>query len=157
MQLGTRIKRYALGTLTALALATVGMIATAQPAQAAKPAAALTICVPGSVTGNWHNINANTNAMTRVNVSLTCNGGASYPVQAWGKCHPTDCFWGTQTATNQGGGWIRAVYNFGFKTSSVWLRTYVYSGVTYLRVYVYNDFTPSDGRTDYVTDEWMLR
>ena len=56
-----------------------------------------------------------------------------------------------------GGGWIRSIYNFGFKTSHVWLKTYNYWGLTYLRVWVHNDFTPADGRTDYTTDEWMLR
>jgi hypothetical protein len=78
-------------------------------------------------------------------------------VYAWGKCHPTDCYWGARTATYQSGGWIRAIYNFGFKTSYVWLKTYQYYGLTYLRVYVFNDFTAADGRTDYTTDEWMLK
>jgi hypothetical protein len=39
----------------------------------------------------------------------------------------------------------------------VWVKTYVYSGITYLRVYVWTDFTAADGRTDYAIDEWMLK
>ena len=75
----------------------------------------------------------------------------------FGKCSPSDCNWGTARAYPQYDGWIKSTYNFGFKTSSVWLKTYSYYGLTYLRVWVYNDFTPSDGRTDYTTDEWFLR
>jgi hypothetical protein len=49
------------------------------------------------------------------------------------------------------------MYYFGFKTSHVWLKTYVYYGRTYVRVWVYNDFASWDGRADYTTDEWFLR
>jgi hypothetical protein len=146
----------------AVSFAAVSVTATAQPAHA--------LCVATELPGSWHNINANTNAMTRVDVAFTCNdvilcdtngncsgGGSGYTVKAWGKCYPTDCYWGSRTAASAGDGWIRAVYDFGFKTSTVWLKTYSYYGRTYLRVYVYNDFTPADGRTDYVTDEWMLK
>jgi hypothetical protein len=139
-------------------------------AVAAAPKPAQAICVASQFEGSWKNINPNTNAMTRVDISFTCNdvilcdqygnctgGGSGHTVKAWGKCHPTDCYWGSRVATSVSGGWLKAVYNFGFKTSTVWLKTYVYYGRTYLRVYVNNDFTPADGRTDYVTDEWMLK
>ena len=53
--------------------------------------------------------------------------------------------------------WQRATYAFGFKTSYVWVKNYSYYGRTYLRVWVYNDFAPSDGRADYTTDEWFLK
>ena len=49
------------------------------------------------------------------------------------------------------------IYNFGFASVHVWLKTYQYYGLTYLRVWTYTDFTPADGRTDYSTDEWMLQ
>ena len=121
------------------------------------------------MVGDWRNI-ANTNAMTRALVSFTCSdvilcdttghctgGDSYYSTQMFGKCSPTDCNWGTVRAYPQYDGWIKSTYNFGFKTSSVWLKTYSYYGLTYLRVWVYNDFTPADGRTDYTTDEWFLR
>jgi hypothetical protein len=54
-------------------------------------------------------------------------------------------------------GWKRAVYNFGFKTSYVWMKNYPSNGTTRVRVWVYNDFTPADGRRDYATDEWMVK
>jgi hypothetical protein len=133
------------------------------------PLARASLC-SAPLVGNWHNINASTNAMTRALVSFTCSdvilcdtnghctgGDSYYSTQMFGKCSPTDCNWGTARAYPQYDGWIKSTYNFGFKTSSVWLKTYSYYGLTYLRVWVYNDFTSADGRTDYTTDEWFLR
>ena len=133
-----------------------------------KPSARASLC-SAPLVGDWRNI-ANTNAMTRALVSFTCSdvilcdtsghctgGDSYYSTQMFGKCWPTDCNWGTVRAYPQYDGWIKSTYNFGFKTSSVWLKTYSYYGLTYLRVWVYNDFTPADGRTDYTTDEWFLR
>jgi len=133
------------------------------------PIARASLC-SAPLVGDWHNINASTNAMTRALVSFTCSdvilcdttghctgGDSYYSTQMFGKCSPTDCNWGTARAYPQYDGWIKSTYNFGFKTSSVWLKTYSYYGLTYLRVWVYNDFTPADGRTDYTTDEWFLR
>lgn len=37
------------------------------------------------------------------------------------------------------------------------MKTYPRYGRTYLRVYVFTDFTPADGRKDYSSDEWMLK
>ncbi len=122
------------------------------------------------LAGDWRNINANTNAMTRALVSFACNdvvlcdldgncsgGDSYYSMQMFGKCHPTDCEWGRVRAQFMADGWIRGTYAFGFKTSHVWLKTYQYWGRTYLRVWVNNDFSATDGRADYVTDEWFLR
>jgi hypothetical protein len=162
---GTLIRR--IGTLCSAVVLTLGFglmatVAVATPAQA--------LCINTPLQGDWHNINASTNAMTRVVVNFSCGdqvlcdqfghctrSPSGYTAHAWGRCHPTDCDWGVRTAPAMGGDWIRAIYNFGFKTSYVWLKTYMYYGRTYLRVYVVNDFTPADGRTDYTTDEWMLK
>jgi hypothetical protein len=48
------------------------------------------------------------------------------------------------------------MYSLGLKTSHVWLKTYEDYGPTYLRVWVFNAFTPSDGRADYTTG-WFVR
>jgi hypothetical protein len=133
------------------------------------PKARASLC-SAPLVGDWRNIDANTRAMTRALVDFTCSdvilcdqnghctgGDSYYSVQMFGKCHPTDCDWGRARAYPQSDGWIRATYAFGFKTSYVWLKTYSYYGRTYLRVYVNNDFSPSDGRADYTTDEWFLR
>ena len=117
------------------------------------PIARASLC-SAPLVGDWHNINSSTNAMTRALVSFTCSdvilcdtnghcsgGDSYYSTQMFGKCSPTDCNWGTVRAYPQYDGWIKSTYNFGFKTSSVWLKTYSYYGLTYLRVWVYNDFT----------------
>jgi hypothetical protein len=122
------------------------------------------------MAGDWHNIDSSTRAMARAVVDFTCNdvilcdqfgnctgGDSYYSMRMFGKCTPTNCDWGRLRAYDMGDGWIRSIYNFGFKTSHVWLKTYSYYGLTYLRVWVHNDFAPWDGRTDYTTDEWMLR
>lgn len=133
----------------------------------ASPASAL--CVASPLQGDWHNTDPNTNAMTRLIVETcqsvtTCSGGICQTIHdaatfmtPFGQCSPTDCNWGRRQVTYESDGWIRATYNFGFKTSHVWARNYGYYGLTYLRVWVNNDFTPADGRTDYITDEWFLK
>jgi hypothetical protein len=133
------------------------------------PVARASLC-SAPLVGDWRNINSSTNAMTRALVTFTCGdvihcdlngnctgGDSYYSTQMFGKCSPTDCAWGRVRAYPQYDGWIRSMYYFGFITSHVWLKTYSYYGRTYLRVWVYNDFAASDGRTDYTTDEWFLR
>ena len=133
------------------------------------PVARAALC-SAPMVGDWRNINANTNAMARALVTFTCgdhvlcdtDGNCTrpesyYSMHMFGKCHPNHCDWGRLRATPMHDGWIRALYDFGFKTGHVWLKTYNYYGLTYLRVWVYNDFAPWDGRADYATDEWFLR
>jgi hypothetical protein len=156
-------------TLTGL-LAAVAALVAAFALQASHPAPAAALCAAPAEVGDWHNIAA-TNGMTRVVVGMecgdvvtcdadtgVCSGGDTYEtIRAFGRCHPTDCDWGTRRASDMGGGWQMATFNFGFKTSNVWVKTYQYWGLTYLRVWVYNDFAPSDGRADYSTDDWFLK
>ncbi|HEX8510395.1 MAG TPA: hypothetical protein VF635_12985 [Propionibacteriaceae bacterium] len=122
------------------------------------------------MTGNWHNINSSTRALTRVVVNFqcgdqrlcdengNCTGGESYfTVRPFGACTPTACDWGTRRAQPMKDGWQRATYTHSWSTKHVWVKTYTYSGKLYLRVYTWTDFTAADGRTDYKTDEWMLK
>ena len=179
-----RLLTIALAVTAAFAISPVAASAASAPPKAEKPAkpskkalsrahkgpvAKASLC-SAPMAGDWHNINPNTSAMTRAVVDFTCNDVVFCPVgqpctipesfysmRMFGQCHPTDCNWGRLRAYDMGDGWIRSIYSFGFKTSHVWLKTYNFYGLTYLRVWVHNDFTPADGRTDYTTDEWMLR
>ena len=109
-------RRALLRLLLVLAVAFAGAVGlttvNAAPAQA--------LCASSPLTGGWHNIDASTRAMTRVNVGFVCGdvvlcdtngnctGGQSYfTIRAFGKCSPTDCDWGTRRATDMGGGWQR--------------------------------------------------
>lgn len=128
------------------------------------------LCSTPAMMGNWRNINTAANSVTRVNVGFVCGdvrvcdtsghctGGETYfTLRPFGKCSPTDCDWGTKRATAMSDGWQRAIYTHSWATKYVWVKTYVYSGITYLRVYVWTDFTAADGRTDYAIDEWMRK
>jgi hypothetical protein len=149
-------------TVLAVLLAGLTTVATAGPASAS--------CAAPAESGDWRNIDASTRSMSRVVVGLVCGdqvlcdtngnctGGDTYvTLRPYGACTPTACDWGIRRATRMADGWLRSTHSFGFKTSNVWVKTYNYSGRTYLRVWVHNDFTAADGRADYTTDEWMLR
>ena len=157
-----RLTRLLVALVIALAGAVGSSVVSASPASA--------LCVSQPMAGNWHSTDPNTRSLTRVNVGFVCGdvrlcdtngnctGGESYfTVRPFGKCSPTDCDWGTKRATTMSDGWQRATYSYSWSTKYVWLKTYVFSGVTYLRVYTFTDFTAADGRTDYTTDQWMLK
>lgn len=135
----------------------------------AAPRTASALCSRPAMVGTWRNINPDTRSITRVDIDFVCGdqvlcdteghctGGESYyTLHPYGKCHPTDCDWGSRRAESRSGGWQRATFVKSYKTSYVWVKTYEYYGRTYLRVYTWTDFTAADGRTDYSTDEWML-
>ncbi len=42
-------------------------------------------------SGKWQNVDKNTRGVTALDISIR---GTQVMVQAWGKCHPTDCDWG---------------------------------------------------------------
>lgn len=160
----TRSMRLLRSMLAGALLAGGGVAATVVTAPAASA-----LCAADNLHGAWHALDAGTRALTRVTVEtcapvVTCDGDictvrhdAGTFTSVWGKCSPTDCPWGRKQAQPMGNGWYRSVYPFGFKTSSVWVKTYSFSGRTYLRVYSYNDFTAADGRADYTTDEWFVK
>lgn len=52
---------------------------------------------------------------------------------------------------------MRATYNCSWSTKYVWIQIYTISKQLYLRVYTWTDFTVADGRTDYSTNDWMLK
>lgn len=155
------LARCVMATLLVLGSCAVLTLGTSTPASA--------LCASSNLTGDWHNIDAGSRSMTRIIVEtcqpvVTCNGDICQIAHdsgtfttPFGSCHPTDCNWGRRQASHEADGWIRTVYPFGFKTSHVWAKTYQYYGLTYLRLWVYNDFTPADGRADYTTDQWFLK
>ena len=151
----TRATRSA--TVLALAAGGFGVLSAAN----AVPAAALCAAPgPTSIAGDWHNINSDTRDITRIVVdtcaSRTVDNGdgtssttfdGSSVIRMFGKCHPSDCDWGTKYLTSSSG-WQRATYDFGFKKAYVRIKTVQISGHTYLRAIVFNDYTAADGRTD---------
>ena len=165
MNVPRRLLRFILLPLLAIpVLSAVG--ATGAPSGTASAS-----CAASPLAQPWHNIDSATRAITRVEITQSCDDvrrcdaatgictggtGSRLDIRTYGKCHPTDCAWGSRTLTAATDSWYLTSYAFGFKTSTVWVKTYSFYGLTYLRVWVYNDFTPADGRADYTTDEWFL-
>jgi hypothetical protein len=129
---------------------------TASPARAS--------CLAQPEEGTWRNIDPNTSGMTEARIESHCgdnvlcdeNGNCTsdsgWYIRLYGRCHPTDCAWGQVQAVElaaSDGRWLHATYHFAFKTSTAWLKTYSYSGRTYLRAYVVNHLgaAPVEGRS----------
>lgn len=150
--------------ISMLAVLAVGVLSVVQTT----PAHAL--CAAQPMAGTWRNIDSSSRSLTRVVVRFecgdvrlcdtdgNCSGGESYfTVRPLGSCSPTDCDWGSRRAQSMSDGWQLATYSHSWATKHVWVKTYNYYGRLYLRVYASTDFTATDGRQDYVTDEWMLK
>ena len=157
---GPRHRRVSALVVLVLALSSVLLVV-------APPQAALACTYDPGVApaGTWVNIDAATRGETRIHVDpctsySSCSGGVcrtSYrsSIRVWGSCSPTDCDWGQRFLQSGSDGWQIATYAHGWKTATVWIRPYVYSGRDYVRVWVNHDY--HDGRTDRVSDNWFVR
>ncbi|OUL35435.1 hypothetical protein BV372_11325 [Nostoc sp. T09] len=58
------------------------------------------LAAPADFVGTWVNKDTNTRGVTRLVV--TSAGGNKLNIQVFGKCHPTDCDWGTTPVTTYG-------------------------------------------------------
>jgi hypothetical protein len=130
-------------------------------------------CVPPFEQGTWLNIDPATGGITRIEVNFSCNdvvhcgvdpstGSVNcdpipppYTLHLWGKCHPSDCDWGTADGNDHWVGttkWVFAYYDQGFAHRYVYVKpSVVFPGDLYL--WMYTHFTGS-GRSDYVFTGW---
>lgn len=110
--------------------------------------------------GDWSNADPNTGGMTRLSISVS---GASANVQAWGKCHPTDCDWGMVQAyvfapdvssdpVNQAQA-LMAVFNSGFSVTTLFIKPQGNS----LSVQSYTAFQDSSARSNYASSYTFTR
>jgi hypothetical protein len=133
------------------------------------------VCIVGQVkeVGTWVNQDSNTRGVTKVIFgeecrdasTVKCNGDICsitsavklvYTARVWGKCHPTDCYWGKVDGKYTSAKWLRFYYDPGFAKKTVWGQ--IKSGDNNkLRLVVDTYFTDSSGRKDYQTDDWMIR
>ena len=132
------------------------------------------LCIVGQVkeVGSWVNPDLNTRGITKAifgeecrDASYTvCSGNICkhvhavklvYTAKLWGKCHPTDCYWGKVDGVYTSANWLRFYYDHGFAKRVVWGQ--VWSGSdNWLRLIVDTDFVSPD-RDDYRFDAWMRR
>jgi hypothetical protein len=105
---------------------------------------------PVFASGIYVNVDPLTGGLTKLVLGQNADG--SYSVHPFGRCHPTDCDWGSANTTFTATPAAVATFAFGFKTSTVSLTN---SG-SYLRAVVTNHFTDGSGRSDY-TGVYYLR
>lgn len=77
------------------------------------------------IEGDWVNVDSSTGGITRLVISKTETG---WGIEAWGKCHPKDCVWGSVVLDPLGSSVADysfkqgfAVWNAGFATTYVTL------------------------------------
>jgi hypothetical protein len=136
----SRFSRYAVALATA-AVAIAGFT----------PAALADI---GDFIGSWNNADPSTAGITHV-VVQPVGGGNAVRVHVFGRCHPSDCDWGTvmghaytDSVSSPEARSVVATFNSGFSTDQVILRRG--PGHT-LRMDLYVAFTDASGRNDYMT------
>lgn len=103
--------------------------------------------------GSWTNMDPNTAGITRLDITVM---GTSAQAQAWGKCHPTDCDWGTVQAQAfasgvssdiiSGANTLIAVFDSGFSETTLVIKP----AGNKLNVDSYNRFMDSSGRSNYL-------
>jgi len=119
-------------------------------------------CISSPMSGQWVSVDPATRGLTKASVTVGCcdqvqNGVpvCSPPdsVHLFGRCHPTDCDWGTITGHLQSsnGRRLTAVYNQGFAKRTVQIDNLANGE---LRVRVFTDFVDPH-RRDYNLTEIM--
>jgi hypothetical protein len=106
--------------------------------------------------GDWINVDPNTGGITTLSIDVA---GTSVEVHAWGKCHPTDCDWGTVPAfafasdvsmdlASQAQA-LMAIYDSGFSETTV----FVTPEGDGLFVQSYTRFKDNSGRSNYASSD----
>lgn len=103
-------------------------------------------------SGTWVNQNSNTSGITRF--VLVPNGSHKFKVHVYGKCHPTDCDWGTTemiTYARQDGYYFYGTANYaqGFKNTALIFT--LAEGPVVLESF--NQFLDNSNRRNYYTRE----
>jgi hypothetical protein len=103
--------------------------------------------------GSWSNVDANTRGITNLDISIM---DSNANVHAWGKCHPTDCDWGSVQAQafapNVSSGLLSdantliAVFVTSFSQTALVIRP----AGNRLKVDSYDRFTDNSGRSNYL-------
>ena len=102
--------------------------------------------------GSWNNVDPNTGGITKIEIAAS---GTSAQVHVWGRCHPSDCDWGTVNAQAfapsvssdlAGVDTLIAVFDSGFSETTLVMEL---SGNT-LKVDSYDRFTDGSGRSNYL-------
>jgi len=108
-------------------------------------------------SGRWTNVDSNTGGLTTLDISVS---GTSAQVHAWGKCHPTDCDWGSVNAyafgPDVGSNLVNnaqallAVFNSGHSQTTLVIQP---TSGNRLKVMSFDRFTDNSGRSNYMSED----
>jgi hypothetical protein len=103
--------------------------------------------------GGWKNQDLSTGGLTRIEVDVV---GDDIEIQEWGKCHPSDCYWGSVSTPVSGAddNSLSLTWSFSFATVQQTL-TVLSDGR--LQVRSNTHFTDSSGRADHSSLEYFVR
>jgi hypothetical protein len=111
--------------------------------------------------GKWVNDDPNTGGLSSLQIEVR---GRHLRIQAWGKCHPTDCAWGyaqgtvyaasVQTNPVEQAEMATTLYITSFSQTILVIRPLEGDR---LRVEVFTKFTDESGRADYTRTETFRR
>ncbi len=103
--------------------------------------------------GFWVNEDPNTSGITKGDIT---ESGENLAVQLWGKCHPTDCDWGSVTTAKTDAGdcileltWVQS---FAERTQTIEFIT-----DERIKVVTHTHFTDGSGRADYTKTEYLIK
>jgi len=141
-----------------LKIALLGFAAAAAIAAAGPASANL-----AELVGNWHNVNANTRDIVRVEI---VHAGAAIEVHAWGACTPQPCDIGTTRATPfapnvsaplpQDAQYLQAEFKESFKVMTLVIGPSPSPGGE-LHVVSLNHFTDDSGRSNDATSDMFKK
>ncbi|MEH2009293.1 hypothetical protein [Nostoc sp.] len=116
------------------------------------------LAVPADFIGTWVNKDANTSNITRL--VITSGGSNKLKIQVFGKCHPSDCDWGTAPLLTYGINvqdtnhkYATANYNKGFANSFLTLG----SARQEVLLQGYTQFLDNSGRQNYYSREYFQK
>jgi hypothetical protein len=137
-------------------------------------------CVDVGWNGTWKNTDQNTRGITQLNIRMECRDAteytensdgtvtivhavkAVYHVNTRGKCHPTDCRWGSREGhlhiPSQGYYQVKAKYDQGFADKFLTISKVTRgSRAGQLKVRLYNRFKDNSGRRNYVNVYYLAK
>ncbi|OUL19968.1 hypothetical protein [Nostoc sp. 106C] len=116
------------------------------------------LAAPADFVGTWVNKDANTRGVTRL--VITSAGTNKLNIQVFGKCHPTDCDWGTAPVVTYGLNvqdtnhtYGTANYNKGFSNT---LLTLDYAG-SQIMLQGFTQFLDNSGRQNYYSRDYFQK
>ena len=102
--------------------------------------------------GWWFNVDVDTDSITQIHIE----DGETLAIHVWGKCHPTDCYWGYQIVPSSDAldGIIEIVWVFSFAEETQELMLLDDNN---LKVTTFTHFTDGSGRPDYETIDYFKK